>query len=697
MKSALKRANPGASKTASKSKSVRWSEALEKSLWFHEDAAPSETTESLKPTSTLKFSALSKSKKVEKLGDGNNLFNLPVQSKKTNYMINVPQPTSTAFAKSTFVAAAPLVSSNPTIVVNTDWKEAVDASSQETYYYHSKTNATTWEMPPEYKKYKEYLANKDKIAAARKAKFAAKLRESKGEGLLLKNKLAMENEDDEIYSSGVEQGEINVPSDLKQPKEKKKHQTILLAARKFKESSQFEFILKLKQANNPDFAFLNEGNEFYPYYEWLKQGTHEARVSAKLKDDERKEEEAKKQEAARKGPVGLLGAAYSSDDDSEEDDDDDSSVGGGVLLPPAEVKETIKTMVSFVLKNGLPFEETVREREKHRDTIKFAFLQKNSPYYPFYVKERDAAIKARDAETLEGEMDELDRAVTNTKPPDMETEVANFHLTYLTLYEGESCLGQNALDANDQIGANEVAPSMEIWSQYANTKEAAALVSDRVDIINEVKADPKTIADDENEVLKKMREAHALIIASHDGANDEHVVVENSTAAAAIEGIKKRSRQSKFDVEAEKRSMKDEKMTQEEKDELRKKRLKRAKMMSGHLKLKMLETQDEVEKKKEKEKEKELEKKTEQNERNSSSDDESSDSYSRDRHRDRDRRRDGKHRHRNRDRDRDRGRRNDRDRNRDRDRDRDRSSRGGRKHDRKRPRRSKRSRSRSSS
>jgi len=437
MKSALKRGKPGVSTTVSKS--VRWSEALEKSVWFHEDAAPSETTECLKPTSTLKFSALSKSKKVEKLGDGNNLFNLPVQSKKTNYTINVPQPTSTAFTKSTFVAAAPLVSSNPTIVMTTDWKEAVDASSQEVYYYHTKTNATTWEMPLEYKKYKEYLANKDKIDAAKKARFAAKLRESKGEGLLLKNRLSTENDNDENNDNCIEQKEIKIPSNLKQPKDKKKHQTILLAARKFKESSQFEFILKLKQANNPDFAFLNEGNEFYPYYEWLKQGDHEARVSAKLKDDERKEEEAKQEEAARKGPVGLLGAAYSSDDDSEEDDDD-SSLGGGVLLPPTEVKETIKTMVSFVLKNGLPFEETVREREKHRDTIKFAFLQKTSPYYPFYVKERDAAIKARDAETSEGDVNELDRALMNTKPLDMETEVANFHLAYLALYEGENSI-----------------------------------------------------------------------------------------------------------------------------------------------------------------------------------------------------------------------------------------------------------------
>merc|ERR1712118_473731 len=104
----------------------------------------------------------------------------------------------------------------------------------------------------------------------------------------------------------------------------------------------------------------------------------------------------------------------------------------------------------------------------------------------------------------------------------------------------------------------------------------------------------KEITDDQSAVLCKMREARNLIIASQDDANKRHSAVENPTATAAIEGIKKRSRQSKFDVEAEKRSMNDEKMTQEEKDELRKKRLKRAKMMSGHLKLKMLETQDEV-------------------------------------------------------------------------------------------------------
>jgi hypothetical protein len=547
----------------------------------------------------------SKSKKVDKLGDGANLFNLPVVSKKINYGVGVPSPSSasSAFPKSTFVAAAPLVASNLTVVVTCDWKEAVDASSQETYYYHGKTKVTTWDMPEEYRKFKEYEANKAKADVARKAKFAAKLRESKGEGLMLKKKMAEENDDDDDEGTAEnekaalsEEDDISVPSDLEQPMEKKKHQTMLLAARKFNESAQFEFILKLKQATNPDFAFLNEGGEFHPYYEWLKEENNEARMTASIKKEERMEEERKKKAVASNAPVGLLGMAYSSDEDDSDNDDDDVG-GGGALVPPGEVKDTIKTMVAFVLKNGLPFEETVREREKHRDTVKFAFLQKDSPYYPFYVKERDAAILERDGGNLEDEMDELERAAGFKDPKHVEAEVDNFHQAYVRLYEGGS--GRSTPDTPDRDeGAASLSssplpmPTPEdtlLWQQYVTAKaaEAAALVAARGGIV-------KTAATSLTPAAIAAALAETIIPGRVETVADgtEEANAASSAAVAAVAGIKKRSRRegSKFDLEAEKKSVKDESMTQEEKDELRRKRLKRAKMMSGHLKLKMLET-----------------------------------------------------------------------------------------------------------
>lgn len=650
MRSSLKRSKPGGSVPTNR-KSVRWSEALEKALWFYEDDPPSDTKDSFKPAgSTLKFSALSKSKRVEKLGGAENLFNLPISSKKMNFSVDVPGPDSVASSitvstKPAFSAAAPLVASNPTVVMTTDWKEAVDAASNETYYYHAKTNATTWDMPLEFKRYKEYIANKDKIAAAKKAKFAAKLRESKGEGLLLKQmkgKMALEEDDDDKAADAP----FQVPPHLKRPEEKKKHQTMLLAARKFKESSQFEFILKLKQADNPEFAFLNEGNEYQPYYEWLKEGDNEARVSTQLKEEERKQQE--NEEQVHKGPVGLLGAAYSSEEDSDGDDD----VGCGVLVPPAAVKETIKTMIAFVLKNGLPFEETVRERERQRATVKFIFLQKDSPYYPYYVKERDAAIKARDDAGLQNEVNE---------------KTQGFHQAYISLYEG--C--DPRLDDRQPPDQSK---DHGIWDRYVKAKaaEAAALVAARGGALMPTAS--HTIADTTQSTPAQFESEICIL----DRMN------------SAVEGIKKRSRQSNSDGEAQKKSINDNSLSKEEKDELRKKRLKRAKMMSGHLKLKMMETKDQAEKRKQEEL-KTADKKVPTSSAGLSSENEE------DSRRDRDRDRDWRHERKHHDRDRDRDRRRDRDRDNDRDRDRGRSRRGERDRKHKSSKRSKRSRSRSRS
>jgi hypothetical protein len=55
-----------------------------------------------------------------------------------------------------------------------------------------------------------------------------------------------------------------------------------------------------------------------------------------------------------------------------------------VLQPPADVRVVIEKLVAFVIKNGKEFEAKVREREASNP--RFAFLQKEDMYHPFYKK-----------------------------------------------------------------------------------------------------------------------------------------------------------------------------------------------------------------------------------------------------------------------------------------------------------------------
>jgi len=45
-----------------------------------------------------------------------------------------------------------------------------------------------------------------------------------------------------------------------------------MTAEKSREAPQFEVLLKVKQASNVDFQFLEINHEFHPFYQWLKQG-----------------------------------------------------------------------------------------------------------------------------------------------------------------------------------------------------------------------------------------------------------------------------------------------------------------------------------------------------------------------------------------------------------------------------------------
>lgn len=59
-----------------------------------------------------------------------------------------------------------------------------------------------------------------------------------------------------------------------------------------------------------------------------------------------------------------------------------SKAPAGVVIPPKDIRKIVETTAGFVLRNGIPFETRIREKEKNNP--KFSFLSDNDAYAPFY-------------------------------------------------------------------------------------------------------------------------------------------------------------------------------------------------------------------------------------------------------------------------------------------------------------------------
>ena len=59
-----------------------------------------------------------------------------------------------------------------------------------------------------------------------------------------------------------------------------------------------------------------------------------------------------------------------------------SKAPAGVVIPPKDIRKIVETTAGFVLRNGLPFETRIREKEKNNP--KFCFLSDDDAYAPFY-------------------------------------------------------------------------------------------------------------------------------------------------------------------------------------------------------------------------------------------------------------------------------------------------------------------------
>ena len=86
------------------------------------------------------------------------------------------------------------------------------------------------------------------------------------------------------------------------------HDIILMTAKKAKHNPQFEVLLKVKQNNNPTFAFLDCAHELHAYYIWHRNGTIT------------KEDKSVTLQNGALRTIGLYGSS-SSDDDGDSDDE----------------------------------------------------------------------------------------------------------------------------------------------------------------------------------------------------------------------------------------------------------------------------------------------------------------------------------------------------------------------------------------
>lgn len=82
---------------------------------------------------------------------------------------------------------------------------------------------------------------------------------------------------------------------------------------------------------------------------------------------------------ALKKPSGLTGLVhYSSDSESEEDEANVPYTG---VIPPSDLQVVIDKTATYVAKNGVEFEETLRKKNDAR----FQFLDKSNEFYQYYL------------------------------------------------------------------------------------------------------------------------------------------------------------------------------------------------------------------------------------------------------------------------------------------------------------------------
>lgn len=139
-----------------------------------------------------------------------------------------------------------------------------------------------------------------------------------------------------------------------QPKTQRQYNIISMTAKKSREAPQFEVLLKLKQADNPEFSFVRVDSDLYPFYRWKRDGKNEYEISTKSVEN--------KCDAEHENSMGLLDM-YGSSSDDDDDDDDDSDAGSTCSKGNSSAKEQIAS-TTLKVKDHMLFIEDENNTKK---------------------------------------------------------------------------------------------------------------------------------------------------------------------------------------------------------------------------------------------------------------------------------------------------------------------------------------------
>ncbi|CAG8958865.1 hypothetical protein HYFRA_00011818 [Hymenoscyphus fraxineus] len=96
----------------------------------------------------------------------------------------------------------------------------------------------------------------------------------------------------------------------------------------------------------------------------------------------------------------------------------------GVVLPPKEIKAILEKTAGYVARNGIVFEDRIREKEKHNP--KFSFLSPNDSYNAYYLWRLSEIKEGRGTAVAAGRAGEVEAEAEKPKGP---PEPPEFHFS----------------------------------------------------------------------------------------------------------------------------------------------------------------------------------------------------------------------------------------------------------------------------
>jgi splicing factor 3A subunit 1 len=106
--------------------------------------------------------------------------------------------------------------------------------------------------------------------------------------------------------------------------------------------------------------------------------------------------------------------------------DEISKPPAGVVLPPRDIRSIVEKTAGYVARNGVVFEDRMREKEKHNP--KFSFLSANDAYSAFYAWRLDEVRAGRGTLVSAGRVGEV-AAVPEPEKPQGPAAAPEFHFS----------------------------------------------------------------------------------------------------------------------------------------------------------------------------------------------------------------------------------------------------------------------------